>query len=79
MTKRQLSDANDLLTVAEVATALRTHVSTVYRWIRVGEMRAVRFGRACTCGSTARGGAIRIPASELHVRLTPALATSAVS
>jgi excisionase family DNA binding protein len=58
--------AEPVLTVKEVATALRTHPSTVYRWINSGELEAIRYGRACTCGASVRGGAIRIPASVVE-------------
>lgn len=58
--------AEPVLTVQEVATTLRTHVSTVYRWIKSGELEAIRYGRACTCGANVRGGAIRIPASAVE-------------
>lgn len=58
--------AEPVLTVQEVAVALRTHVSTVYRWIKSGELEAIRYGRACTCGANVRGGAIRIPASVVE-------------
>lgn len=59
--------AEHVLTVQEVATTLRTHPSTVYRWIKSGELEAIRYGRACTCGANVRGGAIRIPASAVEV------------
>lgn len=55
-----------VLTVQEVAVALRTHVSTVYRWIKSGELEAIRYGRTCNCGATVRGGAIRIPAEAVE-------------
>ena len=44
-----------LLTVREVADALRVEDSTVYRWARTGAVDSVRFE-----------GVVRIPASELE-------------
>ena len=44
-----------LLTVREVADALRVEDSTVYRWARAGVVDSVRFE-----------GVVRIPASELE-------------
>ena len=47
-----------LVTPAEAADALKMSVSSIYRAVRNGEVRAVRL--------TANRGAIRIPASELR-------------
>jgi excisionase family DNA binding protein len=47
-----------LLTVPEVAEWARVHPKTVHRWIRLGKLRAVRFGNRT----------YRIPESEI-VRL----------
>jgi excisionase family DNA binding protein len=46
-----------LLTVPEVAAALRVDASTVYRAVRLGTLRAVRLG--------GRGSSVRIPVSAL--------------
>lgn len=65
-----LSDSPQLLTVREVAAALRVSIPTVYRWIAHDEMKAIRYGKARVNGDTKRGGAIRIPASEVEDRLS---------
>lgn len=49
-----------LLTVPEVAAALRTDPSCVYRHIRAGRLGAVRFG-----------GAVRVPVAAVHDFLVP--------
>ena len=54
-----------LLTPAESAKALRLSVSSIYRAVRDGEIRAVRL-------TNKRGGALRIPASEIQRRLEAA-------
>jgi excisionase family DNA binding protein len=51
-----------LLTTAEVAAALSTTPGTVRRWIRSGEMRAVRVGEAYN-------GPLRVPAFEVLARM----------
>jgi excisionase family DNA binding protein len=56
--------------VREVAAALRVSVPTVYRWISNGEIRAIRYGKVRPVGDTRRGGAIRIPQSEVEARLS---------
>lgn len=54
--------AEKMLTVDEVADAMRVNPETVRRWIRSGQLRGVRM-------ATGRGGgAYKIPESEL-VRL----------
>lgn len=50
-----------LLTPAETATHARVDRSTVYRWIRTGQLRAVRVGPR----------AIRVRAEDLDELLTP--------
>jgi excisionase family DNA binding protein len=40
------SDGTSLLTVAEVASAMRVSTMTVYRLIKSGELPAVRVGRS---------------------------------
>lgn len=56
-----------MLRVKEVATRLRVHPATVYRWIREGHLQATRYGAAYVPGkdSGGPGGAIRIPESAL--------------
>jgi excisionase family DNA binding protein len=44
-----------LLTVAEVASTLRVEATTVYRYIRSGGLRGVRFG-----------GSVRVPIDALR-------------
>ena len=38
-------DEKKWLTVREVAAELRTHVATVYRWVKSGELPGVTIGR----------------------------------
>lgn len=64
-----------MLTVGEVAEHLRVSKSTVYRWIHEGELRAVRHGKQWSRGQEGRGGAIRIPVSEVDSRLLGHAAT----
>lgn len=47
-----------LLTVGEVARAFKVEPSTVYRWVRAGDLQGIRLG-----------GTVRIPADALE-RLT---------
>ncbi|WP_353962928.1 helix-turn-helix domain-containing protein [Streptomyces sp. NBC_01571] len=54
------------LSVQQVARRLGKHPATVYRYIKRGELGAVRDERPCTCGAGVRGGAIRIPAEALE-------------
>ena len=65
-----LPDSPRLLTVKEVAAALRVSIPTIYRWIAHDEMKAIRYGKPRIIGDTKRGGAIRIPASEVEDRLS---------
>lgn len=65
-----LPDSPRLLTVREVAAALRVSVPTVYRWIANDEMRAIRYGKPRMEGDNKRGGAIRVPRSEVDIRLS---------
>ena len=41
-----LGDGTSLLTVAEVASAMRVSTMTVYRLIKAGDLRAVRVGKS---------------------------------
>lgn len=41
-----MSDESFLMTVAEVAAALRTSKMTIYRTIRAGKLGAIRIGNA---------------------------------
>jgi excisionase family DNA binding protein len=65
-----LPDSSRLLTVREVAAALRVSIPTVYRWIANDEMRAIRYGKPRAKGDNKRGGAIRVPQSEVDWRLS---------
>lgn len=65
-----LRNSSRLLTVREVAAALRVSAPTVYRWIASGEVRAIRYGKPREDGDTRRGGAIRVPESEVDARLS---------
>ncbi|MET8411116.1 helix-turn-helix domain-containing protein [Streptomyces sp. NPDC005195] len=62
------------LSVAQVARRLGKHPATVYRWIKNGELDAVRDERPCTCRAGVRSGAIRIPVKALET-FEPAAAT----
>ena len=53
-----------LLTVPELAAALRIHPASIYRRIQSGEIQARRIGAA-------PGGRFRIPAGELERLLEP--------
>jgi len=53
-----------LLTVPELAAALRVHPASIYRRIQSGEIEARRLGAA-------PGGRLRIPATELDRLLEP--------
>ncbi|MGW7330452.1 helix-turn-helix domain-containing protein [Streptomyces sp. NPDC054840] len=64
-----LPDSPRLLTVEEVAAALRVSKPTVYRWIANDEMTAIRYGKPRLSGDTKRGGAIRVPRTEVDERL----------
>ena len=46
MERRVLETHQDLLTVAEVATALRVTTKTVYALLHRGELRGFRIGRS---------------------------------
>lgn len=68
-----------LLTVREVAAALRVSIPTIYRWVATGEMPSIRYGREGADDQSKRGGAIRIPESAvtpLLVEITPTEAAS---
>jgi excisionase family DNA binding protein len=56
-----------MLRVKEVATRLKVHPATVYRWIKDGHLEAVRYGKPQVVGAVAGGpgGAIRVPESAL--------------
>ena len=61
---QQPSPDPELLTPAECARALRVSVATVYRAVKRGEIRAVK-------PTDRKGGALRIPASEVERLLEP--------
>ncbi|MEU3665775.1 helix-turn-helix domain-containing protein [Streptomyces virginiae] len=56
-----------MLRVKEVATRLKVHPATVYRWIHEGRLEAVRYGQPHVAGAGAKGsgGAFRVPESAL--------------
>lgn len=54
-----------LLTAAQVAAELCVSRSTVYAWVRSGDIEFVRFGPQRKPGQRGRGGAIRFPARVL--------------
>lgn len=56
-----------MLRVKEVATQLKVHPATVYRWIKEGHLEAVRYGKPHVVGAPADGpgGAIRVPEAAL--------------
>ena len=56
--------APPLLTVPELAAALRVHPASIYRRIQSGEIEARRIGAA-------PGGRLRVPFSELDRLLEP--------
>jgi excisionase family DNA binding protein len=58
------TQAPGLLTVPELAAALRVHPASIYRRIQSGQIRARRLGAS-------PGGRFRIPASELDRLLEP--------
>lgn len=45
MTAKPNTNDNKLQTIAEVAEEFRVHDKTIRRWIRSGELRAIRLGR----------------------------------
>lgn len=49
--------SEELLTAEEVAARLRVHVETVRKWLRTGQLRAIRLG--------GRSG-YRVTPAELH-------------
>lgn len=56
------------LTVDETAQVLGVSSSTVRRWVKQELIHSVRYGRQWKPGE-GRGGAIRIPATEVDSRL----------
>lgn len=62
-----------MLRVKEVATRLKVHPATVYRWIKEGHLQAVRYGKPQVVGESAGGpgGAIRVPESALAAFTPP--------
>lgn len=57
------------LSVKESADALGVHPSTIYRWVGLGELTVVRYGRAPAPGDGRRGAEIRIPEHVIAERL----------
>jgi excisionase family DNA binding protein len=64
------TQAPPLLTVPELAAALRVHPASIYRRIQSGQIRARRIGAS-------PGGRLRIPATELDRLLEPVEAARA--
>ncbi|WP_327066858.1 helix-turn-helix domain-containing protein [Kitasatospora sp. NBC_01302] len=64
-----LPESPPVLTVREVAKALRVSVPTIYRWVKGGELEAIRHGKQWSRGQAGRGGAIRIPAAVVAAKL----------
>jgi excisionase family DNA binding protein len=60
----QALQAPPLLTVPELAAALRVHPASIYRRIQSGEIQARRIGAA-------PGGRLRVPSSEIERLLEP--------
>ncbi|MEV8474856.1 helix-turn-helix domain-containing protein [Streptomyces sp. NPDC051173] len=56
-----------MLRVKEVASRLDVHPATVYRWIKEGRLRSVRYGKPQVVGVEAEGagGAIRVTETAL--------------
>lgn len=57
------------LSVKEAAKALDVSPSTVYRWVDVGDLVAIRYGKSPVQGSKKRGSEIRIPEYVVADRL----------
>jgi excisionase family DNA binding protein len=62
-----------MLRVKEVATRLKVHPATVYRWIKEGHLEAVRYGKPYIVGTRAdgSGGAFRVPEEALTGFVAP--------
>ncbi|MEV5944726.1 helix-turn-helix domain-containing protein [Streptomyces sp. NPDC051994] len=68
-----------LLTVREVAAALRVSIPTIYRWVATGELPSIRYGQERADDELKRGGAIRIPESAVTPLLVPTYAGEEVA
>lgn len=66
--------ADELLVAKQVAERLNVHISTVYRLIESGDLRAHRFG-----GGTQRRRGVRIPASAVEAYLNESTTTKEVA
>lgn len=64
-----LPESPPTLTVREAAAALRVSVPTVYRWVKDGELNAIRHGKQWSRGQEGRGGAITIPEAVVAAKL----------
>lgn len=59
-----------LLTVREAATKLRVSRPTIYRWIKIGRLQAVRYGQPNVPGAqTSYGGSLRVTITEVEREL----------
>ncbi|MFG3051867.1 helix-turn-helix domain-containing protein [Kitasatospora sp. NPDC048239] len=64
-----LPESPPVLTVKEVAKALRVSIPTIYRWVQDGELEAIRHGKQWSRGQAGRGGAIRIPRAVVAAKI----------
>lgn len=64
-----LPETPPTLTVRETAAALRVSVPTVYRWVKDGQLKAIRLGEQWSRGQEGRGGAISIPEAVVAAKV----------
>lgn len=64
-----LPETPPTLTVREAAAALRVSVPTIYRWVKDGQLKAIRHGEQWSRGQEGRGGAISIPESVVAAKI----------
>ncbi|MFD9564389.1 helix-turn-helix domain-containing protein [Streptomyces sp. NPDC059994] len=74
-----LPNGPKLLTVREVAAALRVSIPTIYRWVATGSLPSIRYGQESVADEQKRGGAIRIPESAVTPLLVPTYAGEEVA
>lgn len=59
-----------LLTVREAATQLRVSRPTIYRWIKTGRLKSVRYGQPhAPDAQTSYGGSMRVRVTEVEREL----------